>query len=266
MNLNLIGKAGNAVTKAAGTKGYGFHLVDGISNVATWVYQGMSGSVINTTGHLLYGGKTAADAFVKAGKLPGFITGVLIKVPLAIMTSSAALDDMRRIRETAGGQSGFYVSREAEDKTCMLSSAAALASATSLFRLRNLAPGKWINSNTGKLLSATPSLKGFGAVTGIAAAGLLAARSIYKWVNIDLPFNPTSGLAAISFGKPIMRVDNPESPYYLMSHTLEKSVNARMREDLEHGKAGEGIGKFLEEKIALPFTDFMMGSRVNLHS
>ncbi len=258
--MSLISTATNAVTK-----GYGFHLVDGISNVARWVYQGMSGSVINTTGHLLYGGKTAADAFVKAGKLPGFITGVLIKVPLAIMTSSAALDDMRRIRETAGGQSCFHVSREAEDKTCMLSSAAALASATSLFRLRNLAPGKWLDPK-GNLLKAVPSLKGFGVVTGIAAAGLLATRSIYKWVNIDLPFNHGCGLAAVSFGKPIMRVDNPESPYYLMSHSLEKSVNARMREDLEHGKAGEGIGKFLEEKIALPFTDFMMGSRVNLHS
>lgn len=240
------------VTAMAGMSNYGGHLAGGIGHVARWIYQGMTSSLINNTGYLLNAAeKPLRDAFVESN-LGGYITGALIKIPVAVMSGAYALDDLRRIRETAGGQSGFYVSREAEDKTAMLSGAAALLSVSSLFRLGNL--GRAV----------TPGFSLPAAITGIGALGLLATRSIYKWVNIDLPFNATSGLAAISFGKPVMRVDNTESAYYMMSHSLEASANARKHEDESHGKAGEGIGRFLE-KWMLWLSDFFMGPR-NLDS
>jgi hypothetical protein len=137
------------------------------------------------------------------------------------------LNDGRRVREIASGQSNFYTSRDAASKTWMLSSLGLGASAATIATGFLGTPGSF-------------ATKAITAATTAIAAGAVASRSLYKWISIDVPFKPASGLGMLSMNNPIFRVDDPSSPYYMMSNLMEGAVNKRQIDDSKYGELGSG--------------------------
>lgn len=224
---------------ARGAWGFSGQVGSFLGKTANFFAKGFSHSVTATAKQLVTGsGKTADlffDSFVNKGGWKGFAAAGLISIPSAFMNLTNFFDDGRRMREIASGQSNFYTDRSAAVKTWGLSSLGLVGS--TVLGISGLAMGAAAASPAGVALT---------AASGVVATGSLIARKLYKWVSIDLPFKANSGFGLLSMNKPVFRVDDPSSPYYMMSHMLEKTVRNRRIQD-QAGQLGSGYLKKVED-------------------
>jgi hypothetical protein len=79
--------------------------------------------------------------------------------------------------------------------------------------------------------------KALTATITTASLALMARRYVGK-KEINLIMNQDESLGFLSFGKPIFRVNDPTSPYYMMSHFMEGAVKQR---ELEGNKSLDEI-------------------------
>jgi hypothetical protein len=179
-------------------------------------------------------GEEAIDSF-KGTDWAKYILAGGIMATGTVASLSNFLSDSRRLREIFSEQSNFYTSREAAQNSWYLSTGGLVAS--SLVAVTGLAGFK--------------SLPVKIATTGLSIAGVgsLLARNIYKYFTIDAPFKPNSNLGLLSFNKPVLRVTDPSSPYYMMSDLMEGAVNKRIHDDAQYGKLGGGYYEAIEKGV-----------------
>jgi hypothetical protein len=153
----------------------------------------------------------------------------------AVSSFSNFLNDSRRLKEIANEQSNFYTSREA---------------ATWCHRLSSIG----LASSAGLAIAGLGGFKSLPvkvATTGLSilAGGSVLARNTYKWLKIDVPFKSNSDLGLLSLNKPIFRVTDPSSPYYMMSDSLEDAINKRKSEDALYGDPSGGYHEAVLENF-----------------
>jgi hypothetical protein len=233
---------------ARGAASYSGQVASFLGKASRFIGQGFTHSFTGTTRQLLTGsGKTADQFFDRftSGGWKSYAAAGIVSIPTAFMNLTNFFDDGRRMREIASGQSNFHTDRKAATKTWGLS-ALGLAGSTTL-GLSGIAMGA---------LSANPLGMGLTVASGVVATGSLISRQIYKWLTLDLPFKSNAGFGLLSMNKPVLRVEDPSSPYYMMSHMLEKTVKNRAAQD-KGGQLGSGYLQTIEN-LGLGLTDYIM--------
>jgi hypothetical protein len=219
----------------------------GIATGARLLWAGLTHSTTKMAGALIHNPEAlstaisatkgvAGAAYVPFGKWGAMAASAAIRVPLAIDTAACFLQDTRRQREIIGGESKQSVSREAaSDATFWSTASLGILGGSALFKVPQLFnPEKWMGPRKLKV-------KGFGALTTVAALGCLAMRYITTKGSIDAAFDPSAGPGILSVDGPMLMVDDPSSAYNGFSTFLQKSAETRAYEDATYGRAGSGF-------------------------
>jgi hypothetical protein len=205
---------------------------DGASNTSI-IGSSFSTNFVGVTKALIKG-DDAIESF-KGRDWAKYIFAGGIMATSAVSSFSNFLNDSRRLKEIANEQSNFYTSREA---------------ATWCHRLSSIG----LASSAGLAIAGLGGFKSLPvkvATTGLSilAGGSVLARNTYKWLKIDVPFKSNSDLGLLSLNKPIFRVTDPSSPYYMMSDSLEDAINKRKSEDALYGDPSGGYHEAVLENF-----------------
>ncbi len=244
--------AGTVGLVARGFAGYSGEIASFLGKSCKLIGSAFGHSFIGSTKGLLTN-PAFVDSFVTKGAWVPYLAAGAISIPTAVINLTNFFEDGRRIKEIASGESNFYTSRDAAAKTWGLSALGLASSATLGIT------GAIMGSGASYTKSATNPLGlALTVGSGVLATGSLIARQFYKWLAIDLPFKANTGLGLLSMNRPVFRVEDPSSPYYMMSHLLEKTVENRELQDLEHGELGSEFGKKLE-RAGMSINNYLVG-------
>lgn len=240
-----------AATVGKAALGYAGQTASFLGKSLNFLGKGFTHNFTATTRQFVTSGKgeTAKlfwDNFTGEGGWQSYAAAGAISIPTAAMNFANFFDDGRRMREIASGQSNFHTDRNAATKTWALSGLGLAGSAT--LGLSGLAMGA---------ASATPLGLGLTVASGVLATGSLLARHAYKRFTIDMPFQANAGFGLASLNRPVFRVEDPSSPYYMMSHMQEKTVKNRELQDKKYGQLGDDYIQQVE-KLGLNLTGYLM--------
>ncbi len=220
---------------AKGALDFARNMSTGLGSKSLLVGSSFASNFVGITKAIVTNGSKEFDSFQGKDWAKYIIAGGVM-VTSSVASLSNFLSDSRRLREISNGQSNFYTSREAATNSFLISSTGLVAS--SLLAVTGLIASP--KSIPGKIATTSLSLIGAGSVL---------ARNFYKWFTIDVPFKPNANLGLLSFNKPVFRVTDPSSPYYMMSDLMEGAVNKRINDDSMYGELGNGYYEALEKGI-----------------